>query len=184
MRNVNSVLINPPSVRPTWDGNFLGHEFEVVIQVTNPSECQLRWYEKTDIPYLDERAQMIFGRREVIRRGMRAGIWNNMYELMPDSDVFKPWRNVQAQARPGCLTVIRIKDIPATELPKTGTKKRYLEFRIIVEGIDGTERAAIARQDLEGVDGRPTRSSFTVWQNNVSTNPGRFVGSTAPTYLG
>jgi hypothetical protein len=159
MGHVNNMYIDLHSIHPIREGAFVGHTFDLVIELVDAANCQLRWYEKTDEPYVDS---------------MMRQIWNNMTIIGEASPVFAPWFEAVESANQGAQT-IRLTDPPAIIVPASGERDRWLDFRIIVEGDDGSERVVQARQVICVVNHVPVKWSFVILTNNAETHPAGFV---------
>jgi hypothetical protein len=149
---------------PTLLGNdyTIGHTFDVVIEVTDISNCALRWYEKASVSYKPATVTVI-GNTILADPGMPVNKWTDMYRLEPDSPIFQPWNGANRTAERQTIT---IKDIPG--ILRSTTPSRTIDFCIEVVANAGNKRVATARQTLEfiGVDGQRAKYSFNVWINN------------------
>lgn len=177
MGRIHRVFLDPNSVKKTNDGAFLGHEFTLVVQVDKPAECQLRWWERTDVPYIERKVNYL--ERYVEQEGMIPNVWANMTNICPESEIFRPWLDAQKNHGKEDSVTVRIVDIPAIKIPNGGKRYRSLDFRLIVEGSDGTERAVEARQVLN-VDGAKGKVQFTIFANDRQVNAGGYVFGDPP----
>lgn len=153
----------------------VGHEFSLKITGVNAKDCQLRWYEKTDVPYLPKQQFSVDG--EYMKRDK----WNNMYEITEgESDIFKPWNDIKDTTGSFDIT---IKDIPGIEIEKNENKSRTLQFRLIVEGSDGTEKVVEAIQEIDVKNGKVIKNRFDILNNDTEVSAGGYVGKKAPVYI-
>jgi hypothetical protein len=178
MGRVHKVFLDPQSVKETKDEKFIGHSFDLVIQVEAPDECQLRWWERTDVPYIQREVNYKEG--FVVKEGMIPEVWANMTNICPDSAIFKPWNDEQKKGSKD-FTTITLTDIPAIQIPENGYKSRRLDFRLIVEGTDGSERAVEARQKINIENGK-MHVSFRIFANDRPTMASQFVFIDPPTH--
>jgi len=80
------------------EGPLTGHRFKITIDVTDPIDCTLSWYERTDHPYVDT-------------EHWHAGEWHDLAVHADISNVFIPWSNHEASTG---RHVIEIIDPPGT----------------------------------------------------------------------
>lgn len=60
------------------DRGFTGHRFTISIDLTDPRDCNLKWYERTNHPYVDAPY-------------WRGGEWHDLAAHANISEVFTPW---------------------------------------------------------------------------------------------
>lgn len=150
MGHVKNLYINPGTIEAEEKGNFVGHKFELIIEVEIPGECLLSWYERTDKPYVN---------------GMVRKEWNDMFEVYGASGVFKPWHIAQEVNAAG-PRVIKLVDTPAILAGRGESRTRRLDFYIVVEGSDGTQKEVHARQTIHVLNGETMKCDFVIFSNN------------------
>ena len=153
---VSSVAIK--NVAPYDNATHMGHRFDFKIGMARSTlygprrsgECTLEWWEKTNVPYT---------------AGMRANTWTNMFQLVPTSPTFDPWRSRSTAC--DVSTTVTINDPPALAKRPGRTVTRTLEFDLKVKSGPGascahSEKNATATQVLTMVNGAPdwANSSF------------------------
>jgi hypothetical protein len=168
MAEVHQLTINnvARTGAPTSQGEdyTIGHTFDVVIEVTDIDNCDLRWFEKASVSYKPATVVMIGSIPVVTDPGMPANKWTDMYKLEPTSPIFQPWKSALGTAGRQTIT---IRDIPG--ILKSKTPHRTIDFCIEVVPNVGDKRVATARQTLEfiGVNGQTAKYSFAVWINDA-----------------
>jgi hypothetical protein len=150
-------IIGTPQIvhHDTRSGPTIGHEFTVRIEAEDIRNCRLEWWERTDQPYgLD---------------GMRPGVWCDVYELHPLSDVFRPW-NEQVRMLPMGHAIVHLVDPPGIMVNEQRYRQRELcfEIRVLERNIFGTnnQRRIRARQVLRC---DPISHEFHIIENDVLT---------------
>lgn len=154
---VSSVAIT--NVSRIDNATHMGHSFDFVVEMTRTTEhgprlepeCTLEWWERTNVPYT---------------AGMAADTWTDMFQLVPTSPTFDPWRNRSTDC--DTSATVTINDPPALGKRPGRTVTRTLEFDLKVKsGPGGTcahsQKSATATQVLTMVNGAPDwdNSSFT-----------------------
>jgi hypothetical protein len=175
LSEVNEVTIcNVQQEGPyeTMEGSLtVGHKFTLRVRGRNPARCQLRWYEKTDVSYLPG------GNFPTEGEYMKENVWNNMYRIHPESNVFTPWREA---LKDGGEFTIDICDPPGIVYNPHESKARQLRFRLIVESQEGSERVAEAEQYIRVENGVLKEAHFKVYKNNVQVSNGGYAANDQP----
>lgn len=130
----------------------IGHEFRVLIKVSDIRNCVLQWWEKTDQPYVE---------------GMRPNVWCDMFALHPRSEVFAPW-NYHVQTVPLGEVEIELPDPPGVMADETSQRQLLFEIRVQENNPYGEckQRRIKARQILRT---QPLFQQFIVEENDFET---------------
>lgn len=130
----------------------IGHEFTVSIQLSDIRNCVLQWWEKTDQPYVE---------------GMPPGVWCDMFELHPRSEVFAPW-NFNASVVPVGHVEFELRDPPGIMADETSERVLLFDIRIqeINQYTENKQRRIRAKQVLRCT---PTVHQFIIFENDVES---------------
>jgi len=106
MGKVNSMELF--SFQRYKEGQLKGHIFNIDIDLTDIDECELLWFERTNLPYVDQGT-------------WQPGVWKDMFG-QEESLVFKPWHDCAGTSG---RQIISIFDPPGTR-----SGNRVLDFCI------------------------------------------------------
>lgn len=139
------------------DNTHFGHDFTVRLTFDghDVDTCNLRWYERTDKPY-------------VIQERWNDGEWIDLIaELGEGSNVFTNWFNREEGAE-----TIDLSDPPGINYATEGaTNSRTLEFYIVFSNEEGMAAWLRLRQELSCDGNTVTRQHMEIVDQGEGDNP-------------